>query len=79
VECASQAIDIAHVPDEVAEAGVVEATGAHLMLLELVAAEDDQLLRAVIPKHDLDELFAERSGPTCYENNLILEHAPSQL
>ena len=56
-----QAAGIAHVADEIAQAGMVEAGGAHVMLLEFVAAENHQPLGVIFPQHDLDELLPERS------------------
>jgi hypothetical protein len=50
---------IAHIPDKVAEARMVEARGAHVMLLKFVAAENHQALRVIVPQHDFHKLLAE--------------------
>jgi len=41
---------------------VVVAAGPHLVLLEFVAAEDDELPRRVQAEHRVNELLAERPG-----------------
>ena len=51
-----QAIYVAHVSDEIAQAGMIESCRPHFMLLQLVAAEDHQSLRVIVAQHDLDEL-----------------------
>src|SRR5579871_4140695 len=48
---------IANIPEEIPQAGMVEASDAHVVLLQLIAAEDDQALGPVFLQHDLDELF----------------------
>ena len=50
---------------------MVEACHTHLMLLELVAAEDDQLGGMVLSQHHLDEFSAKRSGPAGDQDNLF--------
>jgi hypothetical protein len=42
---------------------MIETSHSHLVLLQLIAAEDDQALRLVIPQENLGALLAERSGP----------------
>ena len=64
-------MQVAHIPDEVAQAWMVKATDAHLVLLELIAAEDDQLGGLVLAQHDLDEFFTERPGTTGDQDNLF--------
>jgi hypothetical protein len=54
---------ITHVADKVAQAGVIEAAGAHVMLLQFVAAEDDQPLGVILAQHDLDEFFPNEPVP----------------
>ena len=60
---AQQAGWIAHIPDKIAQAGVVEAGGTHVMLLQFVAAENYQPLGMIFPQHDFDELLPERTRP----------------
>ncbi len=70
---ALQPVAVAHVADEVAEwppVGVGE-TGPHLVLLQLVAAEDDQLLGLLLPGKDFDEFAAEGAGAAGHENNAV--------
>ena len=73
---ALQALRVAHVPDEVAQAGMIEARRPHVMLLELVAAEDDELLRMVITQHHLGELLSERTCPARDQDHLFLPVHP---
>ena len=73
---ALQALRIAHVADEVAQAGMIEARRPHIMLLQFVAAEDDELLRMVVAQHHLDELLPERSRPARDQHDLFLPVHP---
>src|ERR1022692_205236 len=57
-----QAVQIAHVADEIAETGIVESTHPHFVLFQFVAAKDDQALRIVLAKEDLRALPSERPG-----------------
>ena len=78
---AFQAIDVTNVSNEIAEAGMVETGGAHLMLLEFIATEDDQPMGLVVAQHDLDKLFTKRARPTCDQYRFLrpIDHAnPSQ-
>ena len=68
---ALQALRVAHVPNEVAEAGMIEAPHPHIVLLELVTAEDDELLGMVVTQHHLHELLPERPRPAGDQHNLI--------
>ena len=42
---------------------MVQSRGAHVMLLEFVAAEDHQALRPVLLQHDFDKFLPERPRP----------------
>src|ERR1035441_1994402 len=54
---------IAHISNEVAQALMIEPRGPHFVLLEFIAAENDQPLGAILPQHNFDELLPERSRP----------------
>ena len=41
------------------------------MLLQFVAAKNDELLGVILPQHDLHELLAERTGSASDQNNLF--------
>ena len=69
---ALQALRVAHIADEVAQAGMIEARRPHVVLLEFVAAEDDELLRMVVAQHQLHELLPERARPARDQHNLFL-------
>jgi hypothetical protein len=76
IERPVEPVAVAHVADEVADAGVLRV-GEHLphvVLLELVAAEDDQLPRLMVPEHMLHELDAEGAGTAGNENDAIVQH-----
>jgi hypothetical protein len=47
---------------------MIKARGAHVVLLEFIAAEDDQALGPVVPQHDLDKFFPERPSPARHQN-----------
>src|SRR5580704_16196704 len=53
------------------QAGVVQTRGAHVMLLQLVAAENDQSLGLALAQHNLDKLSPKRSGPAGDQNYLF--------
>ena len=55
---------------------MIESRRPHIMLLEFVAAEDDELLRMVFAQHHLDELLAERARPARHQHNLFLPVHP---
>jgi hypothetical protein len=50
---------------------MVESGSSHIMLLQFVTAEDDELLWFVFPQHQLDELPAERTRPPRDQYNLF--------
>ena len=50
---------------------MIKPRSPHVMLLEFVTAEDDELLRAVFAQHELDELPAERTRPAGDQYNLF--------
>ena len=68
---ALQTLRITNIADEIAQAGMIEARSPHIVLLEFVTAEDDELLRAVFAQHQLDELPAERTRPAGDQYNLF--------
>ena len=66
------AVDVADVAEEVAEAGMIEAAGEHLVLLQLVAAEDDDLAGMVVAEEDFDALLAEGTGSAGNQDRTLL-------
>lgn len=79
VQCAEQAIAIAHVADEVAQRRVAldGKLLRHLELLEFVAAENDQSLDLGIARQDVfDEGLAKTAGASSDENALVIKHVP---
>src|SRR5579859_53406 len=70
--CSPQAVDITNVADKIAQAWIVKASLPHLVLLQLIAAEDDQALRVVFPEKYLCTCVTERSGTAGYQNVLVL-------
>ena len=74
VEGALEAVAVAHVADEVAQRIAAEfgKLNAHLVLLQLVAAEDDQLFRPIRFEQGLDEFFAKGTGASGYKYGLIV-------
>jgi hypothetical protein len=77
IECAVQAVPIAHISDEVAHAGMCchWKSVAHLVLLELVTAENDQPLRVETVEDGLNEFLAKRSCPTRDKYDLAVQHS----
>ena len=51
-----RAIRVAHIADEIAQARVVVSANLHFVLFQLVAAEDDDLLRAEVAQQDVQAL-----------------------
>ena len=72
VERPVHAFTVAHIADEIAQRRMIVAVHFHLVLLQLVAAEDDQLGRVVLAQHHLDKFLAKRPGATGNQNNFIL-------
>src|SRR5436309_15751172 len=73
--------NVTNVSDEVAEAWLIEPRLPHLMLLQLITTEDDQLSWPVIPEHHFGELPAERPRTAGHENRRVFEshvHRASQ-
>src|SRR5204863_1699 len=66
-----QTLRIADITDEVTQAGMIKARGSHIMLLQLVAAEDDKFLGMVIAQHQFREFLAEGSCRTRDQHNLF--------
>ena len=69
--------DVVVVADEETQAGMAlgRQVPAHLPLLELVAAEDDEALGGVRSQKAADEGATEGSGPAGDEDGLAAEHA----
>jgi hypothetical protein len=63
VHRAHQAFAVADIADEITQRGVVEPAHAHLVLLEFVAAEDDDLLRLVFLQHYFSEFLPKDPVP----------------
>jgi hypothetical protein len=59
-----QPLDIPNVSNEIPQAGMIEARGSHLMLLQFVPAENHQPLWLVIAQHNLHKLLPKRPGST---------------
>src|SRR5580704_8200367 len=70
-KCAFQTLGITNITDEIAQARMIKPRSPHVMLLEFVTAEDDELLRAVFAQHELDELPAKRTRPAGDQYNLF--------
>jgi len=62
---------IPYISDEVTQAGVIKPRSAHVVLLVLIPAENHQLLRAILPQHDLDKFFPERARTTRNQDDLF--------
>jgi hypothetical protein len=60
---ADEAFAVAHVADEIAQARVVESADLHFVLFQLVAAEDDDLLRLFLFKQDLVNFLPNEPVP----------------
>ena len=74
VHRAQQALLVADVADEPAQARVVAEELAHLVLLELVAREDDQPARVEVVEGVADERLAEGAGATRDEDVGAVEY-----
>ena len=68
-----QPIQVAHVSDKIADRDwtVLREQLPHFMLLEFIAAEDDQLLWTEFLENDLSELLSKRTGSTGHKHDLI--------
>ncbi len=69
---------VAHVADEIAHEGIgfgPEGLG-HLVLLQLVAAIDDQFLRLELGADQLDQRLAERTGAAGDQDRLAVQIDP---
>src|SRR5439155_9565800 len=74
---ARQPIAVAHVPEMETDARVGD-TLRHLELLQLVPAEDDDLLGRALAQRDLDELAPKRARPARHQDNFVTQrHAAS--
>ena len=62
VKRARESFAVAHIPDEIADGGVVVAADAHFVLLQLVAAEDDDFSGMVFLNQDFYQLLAKGTG-----------------
>ena len=56
---APQPVSVPNIADKVPQPGIIEARRLHLMLFQLVAAENDQLARAVVAEHNFHKLLSE--------------------
>src|SRR5580692_7534327 len=70
---------VAHISNEVAQAGMIQSGSAHVVLLQFIAAENHKLFRLVIPEHDLDKLLPKGSRPACDQNYLLRPVHPIRL
>ena len=50
---------------------MIETRDSHIMLLEFIAAEDDELLRMIFAQHEFDEFLAERARAAGDQHNLF--------
>ena len=50
---------------------MVQTCGAHLMLLQFIATENNQLLWTVFVQHDLYKLLAKRTRASRYQHDLL--------
>ncbi len=62
VKGTAQTLLIAYIADKIAQAWMIVTGDPHLMLLELIAAENNDLRRVIFLKHHLDEFLAKRTG-----------------
>ena len=56
---------------KIPQLGMRQAAGAHFVLLQLVAAEDDHLARGVLGQQHGGQLAAQRAGAPRYQNDLL--------
>jgi hypothetical protein len=59
VHCAHEPLPVAHIADEIAQRLVVESVHLHFVLFQLIAAEDDNLLRLFFRQQGLGEFLSE--------------------
>src|SRR6478752_4654276 len=71
----AEAVEVADVTDEPAQARVVVEQLTDLPLLQLVTAVDDDPLGVVVVEHLADERLAKGPGPTCDEDRRPFENA----
>ena len=67
-------IQVAHVSDKIANRhrAVLRKHLPHFMLLEFIAAEDDQLLWVEFFENNLGKLFSKRTSSTGHEHDLVI-------
>src|SRR6266850_1362911 len=70
---------VAHIPNEVAQAGEIQTRGAHVVLLQFVPAEDDYLLWAILAQHNLHKFLAERARSARDQDHLFRPIHPKDL
>jgi hypothetical protein len=66
-----KSVSIANISNEIAQVYLVEAGRPHFMLLELIATEHNDLLRALFLHEDFDEFPAEGACAACHQYDLI--------
>ena len=71
--CALQPLEIANISEKEANPIVFDRL-RHLILLQLVATEDDDLMRLVLREHGTYELRPKRAGSTGHEDSLVFKH-----
>ena len=57
---------------KVPHAGMIESTDSHFVLLQFIAAKDDQLLGMVFLQEDFDAFLAEGARSTRDQHNAFL-------
>ena len=67
VQSSSEAVRVSDITYEIAHALVVETSLLHLVLLELVPAEHDELLGVIISEHHFCELLPEGARTTGHQ------------
>ena len=66
-----QPLRVAHIAEKIPETGMIKPRRPHLMLLQFIAAEDNQFLRPVLAQHDFHKLLAKGTRPPGHEHNLV--------
>ena len=61
-KCHPKTFRVPDIANKVPEVGLVQTRNTHLMLLQFIAAQDDEFLGVKISKHDPREHLSERTG-----------------